>query len=372
VRLTRCLLALSVLGATGFARPTAAPGQTGVDEWRPHTAPLYGVSYSPDIGLLIGAGVVHTRYEFRALPPSTRLVAQAAYATGASSYRVSLEGEFRRPLAPKTLAVELYASGLEILRFHGLGNATGASQPESVYRVRPEQFLFSPSVSVPLAPRLRLTAGPVVKYVRTHPDSGTLLLISGPHYGTGDFRAAGARAFLELDTRDNPLAAARGVHLVVAAHWYPAAWDVVRPFGGLLAEGATYLSAGDPPQATVALRAGLAAMGGTVPFHELVYLGGGTTIRGYPEQRFAGRSGAYANAELRMRVVWLEAADVGVLGLADAGRVWGEADASRRWHTAAGGGLWFAWQHRRANTVSIAWARGAERAALYVRVGFMF
>ena len=113
-------------------------------------------------------------------------------------------------------------------------------------------------------------------------------------------------------------------------------------------------------------------MGGTVPFHELVYLGGGTTIRGYPEQRFAGRSGAYANAELRMRVVWLEAADVGVLGLADAGRVWGEADASRRWHTAAGGGLWFAWQHRRANTVSIAWARGAERAALYVRVGFMF
>jgi len=363
----RCLLALSALGATGLA------GQrSGSDEWRPRTVPLYGVGYSPEVGLLVGAGLMHTRYAFRALPPSTRLTAAAAYATGARTYRVNFAGEFRRPLAPATVAVDLYASGLEILRFYGLGNASTASGPDSVYQVRQTQFAIAPTVSVPLAARLRFAAGTIVKHAHTHPDSGSLLLAAGPAYGSGDFGTAGARTLLELDTRDHPTTATSGLHLVIAAQWYPALWDAVRPFGSLSAEAVTYASTGDPPRATLALRAGLAGVSGTVPFHELVYIGGGTTLRGYPEQRFAGRSGAYANAELRLRVGWLSVGDVGVLGLADAGRVWGEDDASRRWHAAGGGGLWFAVHHRRASTVSVTWARGSEHPALYVRVGFMF
>ena len=363
----RCLLALSALGATGLA------GQrSGSDEWRPRTVPLYGVGYSPEVGLLVGAGLMHTRYAFRALPPSTRLTAAAAYATGARTYRVNFAGEFRRPLAPATVAVDLYASGLEILRFYGLGNASTASGPDSVYQVRQTQFAIAPTVSMPLATRLRLAVGLMVKHARTGPDSGSLLFAAGPTYGTGGFGAAGARTLLELDTRDHPTAATSGLHLVIAAQWYPALWDAVRPFGSLSAEAVTYASTGDPPRATLALRAGLAGVSGTVPFHELVYIGGGTTVRGYPEQRFAGRSGAYTNAELRLRVGWLSVGDVGVLGLADAGRVWGEDDASRRWHAAGGGGLWFAVHHRRASTVSVTWARGSEHPALYVRVGFMF
>ena len=39
---------------------------------------------------------------------------------------------------------------------------------------------------------------------------------------------------------------------------------------------------------------------------------------------------------------------------------------------ALGGGLWLAWQHRRANTLSIAVARSPERTGVYFRAGFMF
>ena len=165
---------------------------------------------------------------------------------------------------------------------------------------------------------------------------------------------------------------ARGLHVSIAAQWYPAVWDVVHPFGSVSAEASTYLSAGDPPSATLALRAGGAAVGGTVPFQELVFVGGGTTVRGYPEQRFAARRGAYGNAELRLLAGRLPFGDVGILGLADAGRVWIPGESSDRWHAAAGGGVWLAWQHRRANTLSIALARSPERTATYVRVGFMF
>src|SRR2546428_6259989 len=99
----RGVLAFGTLGALALARPTPALGQTAPDAWRPQTVPLFGASYSPDIGVLLGAGIVHTRYGFRALPPSTRLLAEAAYATGASTYRIDVAGEFRRPALPAAL-----------------------------------------------------------------------------------------------------------------------------------------------------------------------------------------------------------------------------------------------------------------------------
>jgi hypothetical protein len=370
--LIRGVLAVGTLGALGLARPTPASGQTGPDAWQPQTVPLFGASYSPDIGLLVGAGVSHTRYGFRALPPSTRLLAEAAYATSASTYRIDAAGEFRRPLLPAILYIELRASGLELTRFYGIGNETNGSHPDSVYRVRQKQLLVAPRVALPLVPRLRLTLGPLLKYAHTPTDPGTVLTTTGPYYGAGNYGQVGARAVFELDTRDHTAAPARGLHVTFAGQWYPAVWDVARPFGSLSVEASTYLSAGDPPGATLALRAGGAAVSGAVPFQELVFVGGGTTVRGYPEQRFAGRRGAYANAELRLLAGRLPFGDLGIFGLADAGRVWIPGEGSDRWHAAAGGGLWLAWQHHRDSTLSIAAARSPERTAIYVRAGFMF
>jgi len=241
-----------------------------------------------------------------------------------------------------------------------------------VYRLRQTQLRLGPRVAIPLVPRLRLTLGPLLTYAHTDADPGTVLGTTGPYYGTGRFGQVGVRAALELDTRDLPAAPARGLHASFAGQWHPAVWNVVEPFGSMSAEASTYLSAGDPPAATLALRVGGAAVGGTVPFQELVYLGGETTVRGYAEQRFAGRRGAYGNAELRFVAGRLPLGDVGLFGLADAGRVWAAGESSDRWHAAAGGGVWLAWQHRRANLLSIAVARSPERTAIYVRAGFLF
>src|SRR5437868_12392092 len=275
-RMTHTLALLA--GITAVASQVTAQG--GTDAWRPQTVPLWGVSYSPDFGLLVGAGVTHTRYGFRALPPSTRLLAEAAYATSVHGYRVDLAGEFRRPLLPAILFVELRASGLELVRFYGTGNETDGSRPDSVYRVRQTQLLLGPRVAIPVVPRLRLTLGPLLTYAHTGADAGTVLRTSGPYYGTGHFGQVGARAALELDTRDLPVAPARGLHASLAGQWHPAVWNVVEPFGSMSAEASTYLSAGDPAAATLALRVGGAAAGGPVPFQELVYLGGETTVRG--------------------------------------------------------------------------------------------
>src|SRR2546428_258656 len=213
------------LGAAALGRPAPSAGQEGA--WRPRTVPLVGASYAPDLGLVVGLGVVHTRYAFRALPPSTRLLAEAEYGSAAGSYRAELAGEFRRPLAPTVLTVELRASGLEMVRFYGFRNETDASQPDSVYRVDERQSLFAPAATVPLAPRLRLTLGPLVKSPPPQADRPTSPPRPGPSWGGGFLGQFGPRAPRELDRREGPAAPAEGVHVRLTGEWYPPAWDVV-------------------------------------------------------------------------------------------------------------------------------------------------
>src|SRR2546425_9821014 len=92
--------ASAALGVLALTLAGKVCGQGSSDAWRPQTTPLLGISYSPDIELVIGAGIVHTRDGVRALPPSTRLRAEAAYATGARPYRGGIPAPLARPGPP--------------------------------------------------------------------------------------------------------------------------------------------------------------------------------------------------------------------------------------------------------------------------------
>ena len=113
---------LRPIGLLALTLATQARAQASSEAWRPQTTPVLGIEYSPDIELLIGVGLIHTRYGFRALPPSARVRAEAAYATGARTYRVDIAAELRRPGPPTVYTVELHASGLDLTRFYGVGN----------------------------------------------------------------------------------------------------------------------------------------------------------------------------------------------------------------------------------------------------------
>ena len=80
------------------------------------------------------------------------------------------------------------------------------------------------------------------------------------------------------------------------------------------------------PQFTLALRAGADHRFGNFPFFDGAVLGGATALRGYRRERFTGETIAFANAEIRTKVfdlsTYLAPIEVGVLGFADAGRVW--------------------------------------------------
>jgi len=349
--------------------PRALPPRDWGSRWRPSL----WASGGPDLGPFLGASVSLTRYGFRKFPYASQHRLRAGFAFGAESYRIDYLGRFHGENSRARTELLLRASGIEVIRFHGFGNEIGAPGSDEFYRVTQDQFLVAPSFTVPLAGRLELTVGPELLYVSTDGRPGRFLATVDP-YGDGNFGEVGARAALRLDTRDRPTTPTRGVTLELGGTIRPAVWDVRETFGAVYGQATTYLSLRAPMDPTLALRAGGRRLWGAYPFFEAAFIGGPETARLGRQNRYAGDASAYGSAELRLyltRMTIVVPTDVGVFGLADAGRVFLEGESSDQWHTALGGGLWLGFLSR-ANTLSVAVAASEERTRLYLQAGFGF
>ena len=337
-------------------------------DWGSRWMPLTWVSYSPDLGVFAGAGADGTGYDFRRLPYNSHVRVRAGYATAAQTYRAEFTGEFRGVVPPVIVRLRLRASGIDVLRFYGLGNETRDTGASNFYKVKQQQYLVAPALQFLLSPSADLSVGPVLKF--TH----TSQLNVGSPYGVGDVGQVGAAADLHVDTRDQPRAARRGITFGFGGSYYPRALDLTSPFGEGHAEASSYLTARIPLRPTLAVRVAARKIWGTYPYYEAAYIGGDSTVRGFVEHRFAGDAAVFGNVELRLslaRFFVLVPGRLGIFGLGDAGRVYVSGQTSDRWHAAAGGGLWLSFLSS-ANTVSVAAAHSVEGTRWYAKAGFAF
>ena len=359
--------------AEGWRSGSASPR-----DWGARAQPLIWLSYGPDVGMLVGAGAFRVRYGFRNLPFASRLQFRAGWALEAQTGRAELASTVYRSNSRLRFDVMARASGIEVLNFHGFGNATLAPGPKAFYRVNHSQFMLAPAIGGPLGGHATWALGPSLKYSRTADRPGRFLATLPPLYGAGEFGLGSVSGELRVDTRDVPGAARRGVFLRVAGRVTPAVWDVTRAFSDVEGEAATYWSAGQGTVVpTLALRAGGRKVWGAYPFQESAFLGGKSTVRLGRENRFAGDAAVFGNAELRLQlaeVFLLLPGHVGLFGLGDAGRVFyaGDPAGSGTWHSVVGGGVWVSLLTR-ASTGSVAVVRGdAGRLGVYVGGGFAF
>jgi hemolysin activation/secretion protein len=151
---------------------------------------------------------------------------------------------------------------------------------------------------------------------------------------------------------------------------YPKAWDVEETFGTASAALTGYWQAA--PRLTLAGRLGGQKLWGRYPWHEAAFIGGSDTVRGYGRNRYAGDSSVYANAQAMVSLFDMNLIlpmRVGVLGLADVGRVWLEGESSDKWHPAYGGGVFL----RVLTTPAVfhgLLANSVDGTHFYVNVGF--
>ncbi len=331
------------------------------------------LSGGPDIGVLLGLSRTLINYGFRKLPYASEHRFRAGVATGPGEYRVDYRGTFRRESSRRYAQVQVRASGIDVLRFHGFGNEQPATGSNRFYRVTQNQYSVALAMVAPVGSHGEISAGPTARYVTTDERESRFLATIDP-YGADNFGAVGVRASLSLDSRSRPSPSLPGVGLAIGGNFYPGWWDVRRAYGELHGEVTSTVSVEAPLDPALFLRLGGKKVWGPYPYFDAAFIGGNSTVRLGRENRFAGDASSFATAELRLSLgrVFLGApGDAGVFGLADAGRVYLKGEDSRKWHGAAGGGIWVSVLDR-SNMISLAIARSEERTALYFQAGFGF
>jgi hypothetical protein len=91
------------------------------------------------------------------------------------------------------------------------------------------------------------------------------------------------------------------------------------------------------------VRTGGKKLNGDFPFYEAAAIGGEGTTRYMDPQRYAGDASLYATSELRIpvaRFTVLLPLRAGILGIAEAGRVYVGGSSPGGWHTRTGEGIW--------------------------------
>lgn len=312
-------------------------------DWGSMWSPSPVIGANPDEGLIIGTRMSRIGYDFRHFPWQNQL--DVAVSVGTATWRpnASLTWEAHTPARRFRAQYELTWRGARADRFYGFGNDTRAPGDDDLYRARRSELGITARLLA--SPIAGASVGFEAGYRRfdAQENRGTIIAAVDP-YGYGEFDQFEVTAFGSLDRRDDPWHPRSGFRADLTASFSPSQLDVVESYGFVDADLAAYFgSTRLPLEPTLALRALGRRTFGTAPYFAGASLGGGNTLRGYRNQRYLGDASLAGSAEVRASVsdfFLLFPGELGVLGLADAGRVWVDGTSEGEWHATGGFGLW--------------------------------
>ena len=289
------------------------------------------VGYRATDGFLLGVTKIWNVPGFRLRPYAAMHTLSANYGTATGGVAGSYTGRMREAIGSFDLDVDAFGSTPRYARnFYGLGNGTpdldGLLTEANLARLQARA-----GVGVPIGEAFQLVIGPSVRYADATRDSvqtvaGPLSLL--PDEAFDSQLHAGAYARLAATTVDDMVNPRQGLRFALTGSGFAGVLGPSSSYGTVGGELAAYIPIRLVPQVTLALRAGGERVIGDFPFFDAAALGGAGTLRGYRRERFAGRSTTSASAELRTKLLNLDAyvlpLEIGVLGFADAGRVWAD------------------------------------------------
>jgi hypothetical protein len=352
------------------------------------------LSYDGTRGLLAGARLERTHFGFDRDPYAYQMNFAAAWSTGLGEPRLEYKLDVRTRSPIGVLAYLAY-SGADYANFFGLGNDSprnASLASHDFYRVDQHRFVVRPLVTATLLRPVRARAGFALErfsntaHAWASPASGA--------YGSGTMTVASAEAGVDVDTRTGLPSRRHGFAADVSVRYFPPWLDNAAGFTKLRGEGSAMLGSPLTSPVLLSLRVAGEKNWGRYPFFEAASIGGsalpspldvasggtGNPLRGYELNRFSGDASVVANADLRIplgRYNAIVPLRYGLLGVADAGRVFVANDPSSKWHPSAGGGAWIAMHAAGtgmefATGMSFAVVRSDEGTSFYLSSTFGF
>ena len=386
--------AATAIDTRDWQTPTAPESLGSAYDWAPDWGKAFALGFTADhretVGLILGAGPTWTHYGFRRLPYHWRVNAYAITDITAPSPGAQVSADYRLENVPHSVEVDLRWSTFDAFRWFGRGNLS-ESAPDNASLVSMNRLsigssfvwrfgewrlddddadrstLESDPVRIPF--RGSLALGPEVHYTRTSATPEGLFARERP-LGFDPVWQAGVTARAEVRQTDRDVVPRRGYQLHATLTGYPAHIGNAGQSGTARAELNGYLPIiGAGPH--LAIRAGAMRAFGEFPVFDAATIGGRSSLRGFPSNRFSGDAATFASAELRIPVGGLPLiapGQVGLFGLIDTGRVWSKGESPGGWHVARGVGLWIETFRQ---VASLAYATG-ERSEVYLWIGLPY
>lgn len=351
------------------------------------TAPALFVGYNADDGVFLGGGTTITTHGFRKAPFATQQTIVANYAIKTGAVGMRYDGTYTDVLGKADVGVDFdLALPAYVRNFFGLGNETifeGEAREELYNFVNYRRARLETSLNFAVGNYAEFKLAPVFHYQRVVESRNEGRFIADTALNTlnaisnarlyDNFYFLGGETSFRYDDRNDASYPTRGLFFEVKAAHYLGMRSYVEDYSRVSGNLAFYFTL-NPLATTVASR-----IGGAHNFGEFVFFNANVldliqNMRGYRRNRFAGRSAAYWNTELRTRLFhfknYVAPMDVGLLLVNDYGRVWQDGENSDVWHHGLGGGIWI--KPYDALVLSLVNVWSDEGSAIAFNMGFMF
>jgi hypothetical protein len=340
--------------------------------------------FSGEGGLFLGLKFTGTTTGFRKEPYASKHSFYVTKALRSGAWHLHYDADFLK-VGRKTDLLFRSDAKLPTVRTHffGYGNSTVFDKANGIEYYKVEYPFVEAAFLVrhSLASWLKLQYGPAFQYFNISEEKNNeyYLATLTPHqiesssYGAKSY--AGAEARIIIDTKNNQLVPTRGIGINM----------YTRPMAGIGGESEKLNQSGGDfsfytdflfkKHIIIASSFGAHHTFGDFEIPQAQYLGVRQNLRGYRYQRFAGRSSAYNNTELRINFgdvnFYLFKGPFGILGFRDVGRVWADGENSNTWHKGYGGGLWMAPFNKIVLMGLLAFSE-EEKAFPMAKIGFQF
>lgn len=345
--------------------------------------PLFHLNYNIDQGIQIGGGLILEKQGFRKTPYESKQELWADYSTGRKSFILTYSGDFKKVIGNTDFRINANLLGPNNLsNFFGFGNATQFINNDekgiSYYRNRYD-YLTANFELYKKFNHWTVGGGLATEYYSSSRRGNTNRFLTdfgqeNPDEAIfSDSYYAGLIAELKYDSRDNISIPTKGIYWNTVVSGNQQVNNDHDRYGKVQTEFRYYLNPGKSGF-VIANRIGGGTTFGDPQFFQMMQLGGVRNLRGFHTNRFTGKTMAYYDLDLRLKLFdftsYITPGSVGLLGFNDVGRVWYPLQSSDQWHQGYGGGIYVV----PADLILIQAAVGfsKEGSLPYISIGFNF
>jgi hypothetical protein len=346
--------------------------------------PLFGVNYSLDQGLQLSAGLIYEKQGFRKAPYAFKHEFWATYTTGRQSWRLNYAGEFKKAIGVYDLKIDANLLGPQNLsNFFGLGNETvfvdEGNQEMPYYRNRYDYLTIDVKLARALSKSFKIEGGLSTEYYTSKLSSNEGRFLKDFNAMRPEQEVFNDRSYVGLvanlvhDSRNNMVMPAKGVFWNTTLSYKKEVTGMHDDYGKIQTDFRYYYA----PWGSGFVMANRLGGGFTLAeptFYQRMQLGGSKSLRGFHSNRFTGKSMAFYNLDLRLKLFnftsYVVPGAVGLLAFNDVGRVWESGETSKTWHHGYGGGLYVVPAELFLVQASVGGSK--EGALTYISLGFTF